>query len=58
MRLFLFGSTVRGEAMELESDVDFLAVISDSIDRRATADELRDIAYDLMLEFVRLSRFT
>lgn len=37
--------------MELESDVDFLAVISDSIDRRATADELRDIAYDLMLEF-------
>jgi predicted nucleotidyltransferase len=46
-----FGSTARGEAEGIDSDVDFLAVVSDSADQRVVADELRDIAYDLMLEF-------
>jgi predicted nucleotidyltransferase len=49
--LFLFGSTARGDASELDSDVDFLAVIAEDADRRTVADELRDIAYDVMLEF-------
>lgn len=49
--LYLFGSTPRGEATGLESDVDFLAVVSDSADRSAVGDELRDVAYDVMLEY-------
>ncbi|MEF8842645.1 MAG: nucleotidyltransferase domain-containing protein [Haloarculaceae archaeon] len=49
--LFLFGSTARGEASGLDSDVDFLAVVADEADRRAVEDRLRDVAYDVMLEF-------
>lgn len=49
-RIILFGSTVREEAHDLASDVDFLAVISDDADRPALEDELREIAYDVMLE--------
>lgn len=48
--LLLFGSTARGEASGLESDVDFLAVVSDDADRPAVEDRLRDAAYDVMLE--------
>lgn len=47
--LILFGSTARDEAAGLESDVDFLAVVPDEADE-TVADELRDIAYDVMLE--------
>ena len=49
--LVLFGSTVRGEASGLDSDVDFLAVVTDEADRRAVEERLRDAAYDVMLEF-------
>jgi predicted nucleotidyltransferase len=49
--LILFGSTARGEASGLGSDVDFLAVVPDEADRPAVEDELRDVAYDVMLEF-------
>lgn len=45
--LYVFGSTVRGEASGLESDVDVLIVI----DREMASDALRDIAYDVMLEY-------
>jgi predicted nucleotidyltransferase len=48
--LYLFGSTARGEANALDSDVDFLAVASDDADKSAVEDQLRDIAYDVMLE--------
>jgi predicted nucleotidyltransferase len=48
--LILFGSTARNEATGLESDIDFLAIVSDDADKRAVEDELRDIAYDVMLE--------
>jgi predicted nucleotidyltransferase len=48
--LYVFGSTVRGEARGLASDVDVLVVLDDA-DREATADGLRDIAYDVMLEY-------
>lgn len=51
VELYLFGSTARGDAAGLDSDVDFLAVVSDSADRRAVEDELRDVAYDVMLEY-------
>lgn len=49
--LFVFGSTVRGEAKGLASDVDVLVVLADDTDTEATRDALRDIAYDVMLEF-------
>lgn len=49
-KLYVFGSTVRGETRGLASDVDVLLVLDDR-DREATADGLRDIAYDVMLEY-------
>lgn len=49
--LRLFGSTVRGEASGIASDVDFLAVVADDVDRAAIEDQLRDLAYDVMLEY-------
>lgn len=49
--LILFGSTVRNETAGIESDVDFLAIIADEADRATVEDELRDIAYDVMLEY-------
>ena len=48
--LLLFGSTARGDASGLESDVDFLAVVSDTADESAVAEELRTVAYDVMLD--------
>lgn len=48
--LILFGSTARDDATEFDSDVDFLAVVSDDAVRKLE-DELRDVAYDVMLEF-------
>lgn len=49
--LILFGSTARGEATGLESDVDFLAVISEAADTEAVEAELRELAYDVMIEY-------
>ena len=49
--LYVFGSTVRGEASGRSSDVDVFIVLSDSPDRDAITDSLRDIAYDVMLEY-------
>jgi len=49
--LLLFGSTARGEASGLSSDVDFLAIVANDADRRAVTDALRDVAYDVMLEY-------
>lgn len=49
--LFVFGSTVRGEAEGLASDVDVLVVLDDAADSETITDELREIAYDVMLEF-------
>ena len=48
--LLLFGSTVRGEATGLGSDVDFIAIVSDNADKQAIENELREIAYEVMLE--------
>lgn len=49
--LFLFGSTARGEASGLGSDVDFLAVVCEDADVESTQDRLRAVAYDVMLEY-------
>lgn len=49
--VFVFGSTARGETATLASDVDVLVVLSDDVDRESIEDELRDIAYDVMLEY-------
>lgn len=48
--LYLFGSTARGEAHGLSSDVDVLVVLDES-HRETTADGLRELAYDVMLEY-------
>lgn len=50
-QLYLFGSTVRGETRGLSSDVDVLIVLSDNAKQEAVAESLRDLAYDVMLEF-------
>ncbi len=51
LELYVFGSTVRGDASGRSSDVDILIVLPDEPDRDAIADSLRDIAYDVMLEY-------
>lgn len=51
IELYIFGSTVRGEATGRSSDVDVLIVLPDGPDRDAIANSLRDIAYDVMLEY-------
>lgn len=47
--LYVFGSTVRGEATGRSSDVDILVVVPDD-ESDAVTDSLRDIAYDVMLD--------
>lgn len=49
--MYLFGSTARAEASGLDSDVDFLVVLSDDVDCATVTDRLRDIVYDVMLEY-------
>ncbi|WP_148286705.1 nucleotidyltransferase domain-containing protein [Halarchaeum acidiphilum] len=49
--LYVFGSTVRSEASGRSSDVDVLVVLRDDVEHDAVADSLRDIAYDVMLEY-------
>lgn len=51
VELYLFGSTVRGDARGIESDVDVLVVLGDDVDRETTADGLRDIALDVTIEY-------
>jgi predicted nucleotidyltransferase len=48
--LYVFGSTISGEATGLASDVDVLVVLADE-DRETVADRLRDLAYDVMIEY-------
>lgn len=50
-RLYLFGSTPRGEASGLDSDIDVLAVVGDGGETEGVRDVLGDIAYDVMLGF-------
>lgn len=49
--LYVFGSTIRGDAHGRASYVDVLIVLDDDADRIATADLLRDIALDVMIEY-------
>lgn len=49
-RLVLFGSVARATHGS-DSDVDVLAIVDDGTDRRAIADRLRNVAYDVMLEY-------
>ena len=51
VELYVFGSTVRGDTRGLASDVDVLVVLEDGVARNPVADDLRDIAYDVMLEY-------
>lgn len=49
--LYVFGSAARDEARGLSSDVDVLIVLEDEAAQDTTADALRDLAYDVMLEY-------
>jgi Nucleotidyltransferase domain. len=49
--LHVFGSTARGEARGLSSDVHVLVVLEDDADHAAVDDALHDLAYDVMLEY-------
>lgn len=49
--LIVFGSTVRGDAEDLASDVDVLVVLSDDADHGPIESGLREVAYDVMLEY-------
>ncbi|WP_158057957.1 nucleotidyltransferase domain-containing protein [Halorussus halophilus] len=51
--LYVFGSTVHGDAHGRSSDVDVLVVLGDDTktDRETIADSLRDIALDVMIEY-------
>lgn len=49
--IVVFGSTARGDAAGLSSDVDVLVVLDDEADRPLLAEALRDVAYDVMLEY-------
>lgn len=51
VELYVFGSTVRGDAHGRASDVDVLIVLDDKADCDPTADSLRDIALDVMIEY-------
>lgn len=49
-QLILFGSVARGTETN-DSDIDVLAVVSVDAERHAIAERLRDIAFDVMVEF-------
>lgn len=49
-RLVLFGTVARA-SHTADSDVDVLAVLDTDADVRAVEDRLRDLAYDVMLEY-------
>jgi hypothetical protein len=56
--LLLFGSTAHGDRSGIDSGVDFLAIVADDADRGTVADELRDVAYDVMLGSDQSSKST
>lgn len=49
-RILLFGSGARGEAGP-SADIDLFCVLDDEVDRRERTDQLRGIAFDLLLEY-------
>jgi uncharacterized protein len=51
VELVVFGSTARGDTHGLASDVDIFVVLANASDQGTIADDLRDIAYDVMLEY-------
>lgn len=50
-KLYVFGSTVRGETRGLASDVDVLVVLDKASKQDAVTESLRDLAYDVMLDY-------
>ncbi|MCU4743353.1 nucleotidyltransferase domain-containing protein [Natronoglomus mannanivorans] len=51
VQLYVFGSTIRGETRGLSSDVDVLVVLDETANHEAIGEVLRDLAYDIMLEY-------
>ena len=49
-RVFVFGSAAREEATPA-SDIDLFCVLNDRVDRRKTTEQLRAIAFDLLMEY-------
>lgn len=48
--ILLYGSVARGTERGVDSDVDLLVVVSDTVDASALDDRLRDLAYDIELD--------
>lgn len=51
VELYVFGSTVHGDADGRSSDVDVLVVLDEATDRDVIADSLRDVALDVTIEY-------
>jgi len=50
-KVYVFGSTIRGDTRGLASDVDVLIILEDNATHATVSEELHDLAYDVMLEF-------
>lgn len=51
IHLYVFGSTVRGETRGLASDIDILVVLKNNTNHNVLSEALRDLAYDILLEY-------
>lgn len=49
--LYLFGSVARDDERGLDSDIDLLVVLRDDVDRADAESAIRDVAYDVELEY-------
>lgn len=49
--ILLYGSVARGEARGAASDVDLLVVLEDDSDRPEFENQIRDLAYDIELDY-------
>lgn len=49
--IHLFGSVARGEERGVDSDVDLLVVLTDETDASCMTDAIRDLAYEVELEY-------
>lgn len=50
-RVLLYGSVARHEELGIDSDVDLLLVLGDDVDTAAYEERIRDLAYDVELEY-------
>lgn len=49
--VLLYGSVARGEERGVRSDVDLIVVLSDAVDEEVIETDVRDLAYEIELEY-------